>query len=103
MQAALASQLSIRGTAAMLRSGELKARQVMEQTLAAQDALADRLNVFASRSNRDSLLELADVVDGCLARGDVLPPLAGIPVAVKDIYCTVDLPTTASSRLLRNY
>jgi aspartyl-tRNA(Asn)/glutamyl-tRNA(Gln) amidotransferase subunit A len=39
-------------------------------------------------------------VDAARARGDELGPLAGVPVAVKDMFCTYDLPTTAGSRIL---
>src|SRR5690242_14775973 len=38
---------------------------------------------------------------GCAGHGD--GPLAGIPVAVKDIFCTEGVPTTAGSRILEGY
>jgi aspartyl-tRNA(Asn)/glutamyl-tRNA(Gln) amidotransferase subunit A len=94
---------SIRTTAARLRSGDLTARQLMEQSLAIQDRLADRLNVFASRADRQTLLDTAEAADALIRRGDAPSPLAGIPLAIKDIYDTTDLPTTASSRLLRDH
>ncbi|MGI8643789.1 MAG: amidase family protein, partial [Thermomicrobiales bacterium] len=44
----------------------------------------------------------AAVADSRIARGDAAP-LTGIPVALKDVLCTVDAPTTAGSRLLKGY
>lgn len=98
-----AQQASIRIIAARLRSGDLTARQLMEACLAVQDSLSGHLNVFASRAERQTLLDAADAADALIKRGDASSPLAGVPLAIKDIYATADLPTTASSRLLRHH
>ena len=48
----------------------------------------------------------ADRVDALVARGapaDELPPLAGVPVAIKDVLCTRGVPTTCGSRILEGY
>jgi aspartyl-tRNA(Asn)/glutamyl-tRNA(Gln) amidotransferase subunit A len=45
----------------------------------------------------------ADYVDGFVARGDSLPPLAGLPLAVKDVLSTKGVVTTCGSRILENY
>src|SRR4051794_23145866 len=37
------------------------------------------------------------------AEGDGDGPLAGMPIAIKDIFCTEDVPTTAASRILEGY
>jgi aspartyl-tRNA(Asn)/glutamyl-tRNA(Gln) amidotransferase subunit A len=42
-------------------------------------------------------------VDALIHEGEELPPLAGIPVAVKDTIATRDLPTTAASKILSGY
>ncbi|HEU5423849.1 MAG TPA: amidase family protein, partial [Nitrolancea sp.] len=46
--------------------------------------------------------EQARQADRRIGRGESAP-LTGIPVALKDILCTVDAPTTAASRMLTNY
>src|SRR5918997_1199428 len=44
----------------------------------------------------------AAAADACIARGEAAP-LTGIPVALKDVLCTVDAPTTAGSRILEGF
>ena len=48
----------------------------------------------------ENALEQAKQVD---AKGDFSHPLTGIPVAVKDVYCTKGVKTTAASKILENY
>ncbi len=48
-------------------------------------------------------LEQARAVDGKRKRGDRLGPLAGVPVAIKDVLCTAGQPTTCSSKILQNF
>ena len=45
----------------------------------------------------------ADYVDGLVARGETLPPLAGLPLAVKDVLSTKGVVTTCGSRILEGY
>jgi aspartyl-tRNA(Asn)/glutamyl-tRNA(Gln) amidotransferase subunit A len=45
----------------------------------------------------------ADRIDARIAKGDALPPLAGVPVAIKDVLSTTDIPTTCGSKILQNY
>src|SRR5579872_2981467 len=42
-------------------------------------------------------------IDDMAAKGDALPPLAGVPVGIKDVLCTRDVRTTAGSKILGNY
>ena len=45
----------------------------------------------------------ADHVDALIARGESLPPLAGVPVAMKDVLSTAGVRTTCGSKILENY
>jgi aspartyl-tRNA(Asn)/glutamyl-tRNA(Gln) amidotransferase subunit A len=48
-------------------------------------------------------LEQAKKIDSMIARGEALPPLAGVPVAVKDVIVTRGVRTTCASRILEHY
>ena len=45
----------------------------------------------------------ADRVDAAVAKGKPLPPLAGVPVAIKDVISTQGVRTTCGSKILENY
>jgi aspartyl-tRNA(Asn)/glutamyl-tRNA(Gln) amidotransferase subunit A len=53
--------------------------------------------------SRDRALAKAAEVDGLAAKGEKLPPLAGIPVGIKDVMVTKGIRTTAGSKILGNY
>jgi aspartyl-tRNA(Asn)/glutamyl-tRNA(Gln) amidotransferase subunit A len=48
-------------------------------------------------------IETAKAVDARRAAGERLGPLAGVPVAIKDVLCTHDMPSTSGSRLLEGW
>ncbi len=52
---------------------------------------------------RERALEQADHIDQMARRGDPLPPLAGVPIAVKDVMTLRGVRTTAGSRILDNF
>lgn len=51
----------------------------------------------------DGALAQAAGVDARLDAGERLGPLAGVPLAVKDLFCTEGVPTTAASRILQGW
>ncbi len=53
--------------------------------------------------DRAHAVDAAQRWDKLYARGDPLPPLAGLPVAVKDNLCTSGMPTTCASRILAGW
>ena len=52
---------------------------------------------------KERALEQADRIDRMAAEGKPLPPLAGVPVAIKDVMSTRGVRTTAGSKILGNY
>ncbi|MRX37576.1 amidase [Aminobacter sp. MDW-2] len=95
--------ITLSGVRDALHAHQCTAMEVMKACLTQQDALSSRLNVFAERADAETLLDQAGHVDRLLDRGDVLGPLAGIPIAVKDVFLTADMPTTASSAVLKGF
>ncbi|HVZ83154.1 MAG TPA: Asp-tRNA(Asn)/Glu-tRNA(Gln) amidotransferase subunit GatA [Terracidiphilus sp.] len=60
------------------------------------------LNVYLSLT-RERAIEQAARVDAAAAKGDPLGPLAGIPVAIKDVLVMQGAPATAGSKILEGY
>ena len=75
-------------------------KRVMQEIVVAETG-PNRLNAFLSYQY-ETAVSAAQDVDSAVSRGE-LRALAGLPVAVKDNICTLDLPTTCASRLLSNY
>ena len=90
-------------TAAILQaiaSGERSAREVCDQALAHIEAGDGAINAFTATTARRARAE-ADAVDARRARGEALPPLAGLPYAVKNLFDVAGLTTLAGSRINR--
>jgi len=66
--------------------------------IAAQQRLGAFLHVAA-----DAALGQARASDAARARGEAVSPLAGVPIAHKDIFVTADMPSTAGSKVLAGY
>jgi len=83
-----------------LAKREISARELTQAHL---DAItrAGALNCFIT-GTPERALEMADAADARLQRGEA-EPMTGIPVAVKDLFCTADVATTAGSRMLENF
>ncbi len=88
-----------------LRQGAFTARELCEAHLLSVDQHAG-LNAMITVTS-DQALDMADAADRQLADhrdGGAAPgALAGIPVAVKDLFCTVGVPTTAGSHILDGF
>jgi aspartyl-tRNA(Asn)/glutamyl-tRNA(Gln) amidotransferase subunit A len=95
------SELSIVDAAAGLRKRDFSARELTQAHVDAVAALNGRLNAFITLTS-DQALARADEADKALAAGTA-GPLAGIPLAIKDLFCTEGVRTTAASRILGNF
>jgi AtzE family amidohydrolase len=87
-------------TAALVGAGAVTAREVAEAALAGIAAGNPRLNAFTTVT-ADRALEEAAAIDAARARGEPLPPLAGAPYAVKNLFDLAGVVTTAGSRIER--
>ena len=71
----------------------------LDQIAATDDSYHAFLHVAA-----DAALAAAAAVDAAVAAGDDLPsPLAGVPLALKDVSTTTDMPTTCGSKILQGW
>lgn len=61
-----------------------------------------KIHAFLTLTRERALAKAAEI-DAMADRGDELPPLAGVPVAIKDVLMTSEVTTTAGSRILENF
>jgi aspartyl-tRNA(Asn)/glutamyl-tRNA(Gln) amidotransferase subunit A len=95
-----------RQTAAVLaeaiRTGEATAVEVTQAHLARIDSVDDRVHAFL-HVDTEAALDAARNVDAKRSAGEALGPLAGVPLALKDILTMRGVPTTCGSRMLENW
>ncbi len=91
------------GVAALGRA--LSAREVSSVELTEQlltRVAADQLGAFLHVA-ADAALAQARAIDARRAAAEILGPLAGVPIAHKDIFVTTGMPSTAGSKMLEGY
>jgi aspartyl-tRNA(Asn)/glutamyl-tRNA(Gln) amidotransferase subunit A len=88
--------------ARLLSSGEVSAVEVTRAHLDRIAADDDRLGSYLHVED-DAALAAADAVDRARADGAQLGPLAGVPVALKDLVVTEGVPTTSGSKILEGW
>ncbi|HWM29151.1 MAG TPA: Asp-tRNA(Asn)/Glu-tRNA(Gln) amidotransferase subunit GatA [Woeseiaceae bacterium] len=84
-----------------IRDGEFSARELTETLLERIAANNERLNAFITVTADDALAS-ADTADRAQAGGNA-PPLNGLPIVHKDLFCTRNVRTTCGSRILGNF
>jgi aspartyl-tRNA(Asn)/glutamyl-tRNA(Gln) amidotransferase subunit A len=84
-----------------LRAKQFTARELTTAFLGAIERLNPRLNAFLTVT-AERALQQAGAADAALARGEA-KNLTGIPLAIKDLFCTAGVRTTAGSRILEHF
>ncbi|OBA79913.1 aspartyl/glutamyl-tRNA amidotransferase subunit A [Mycobacterium sp. 1164966.3] len=89
--------------AARIAANELSSVEITQACLDQIAATDDRYHAFLYVA-ADEALSAAAAVDKTLAAGEALPSaLAGVPLALKDVFTTVDMPTTCGSKILQGW
>ncbi|MBZ0159754.1 MAG: Asp-tRNA(Asn)/Glu-tRNA(Gln) amidotransferase subunit GatA [bacterium] len=96
------SQLTIHEMQAMLATRRASATELARSVLDRIMRLDGQVMAYTTLTE-DKALEQAGVVDRLLAANTPLPPLAGIPLAIKDVICTKGVRTTCASKILEPY
>jgi aspartyl-tRNA(Asn)/glutamyl-tRNA(Gln) amidotransferase subunit A len=101
------TDLTLLEAAAGLRAGRFSARQLTEAHLERISALDPELHAFLTVTAELARTQ-ADAADRRLAEArragvESLPPLLGLPIALKDVLCLEGVPTTCGSRILEGF
>ncbi len=84
----------------LLAKRAFSAKELAQAHIAAMESQRG-LNAFITET-ADKALAMAEAADQRLAKGEA-GPLEGVPIAVKDLYCTEGVQTTAGSRILEGF
>ena len=95
------NRLTISEAAERLRRRDISATELTRACLDRIAAIDSKLNAFITVTETEALAQ-AEAADRRIRAGDA-PALCGIPLAIKDIYCTTGVRTTCASKILENF
>ncbi|AFR09158.1 Asp-tRNA(Asn)/Glu-tRNA(Gln) amidotransferase subunit GatA [Nocardiopsis alba] len=94
--------LSAAELGAAIKAGEVSSEEATTAYLDRIESVDGDINAFL-HVRRETALAQAREVDARRSSGTELGPLAGVPVAHKDVFTTKDMPTTAASKILEGW
>jgi aspartyl-tRNA(Asn)/glutamyl-tRNA(Gln) amidotransferase subunit A len=97
-----ATNWTVSGIREALTAKKISARELAKEFYGRIDKQNAELNTYLTLSTERAYAQ-ADKIDAAVSRGETLPPLAGVPVAVKDAISTKGVRTTCGSKILENY
>ncbi len=86
----------------MLKNKEVTSTEITKSVIERIDAVEDKVKSYITLTP-ETALDTAKKVDEKIARGKEIAPLEGIPMAIKDNICTMDVKTTCASKMLNNF
>ncbi|WP_066793944.1 Asp-tRNA(Asn)/Glu-tRNA(Gln) amidotransferase subunit GatA [Sphingomonas soli] len=95
------TELGVAGLRDGIRAGKFSAREVADQFIV-KVSKAKALNAFLVETP-DHAIAAARAADEAVAKGETLKPLAGVPIGMKDLFCTKGVETTAASHILEGF
>ena len=95
-------QATIAEVVAAVREAKPSATELAEISFAEIAKQDPAIHAFLTLS-RERALAAAAAIDQQAAQGDPLPPLAGVPIGIKDVLVMKGSPATAGSRILEGY
>ncbi|MCZ4098373.1 Asp-tRNA(Asn)/Glu-tRNA(Gln) amidotransferase subunit GatA [Streptomyces sp. So13.3] len=93
------TRLTAAETADVVATGKASAVEVAQAHLDRIGAVDEKVHAFL-HVDTEGALDAARAVDERRAKGEKLGPLAGVPLALKDIFTTKGIPTTVGSKIL---
>ncbi|HLS93229.1 MAG TPA: Asp-tRNA(Asn)/Glu-tRNA(Gln) amidotransferase subunit GatA [Microbacterium sp.] len=95
------TKLTAAELAASLASGEVSSVEATEAHLERIRAVDGDVHAFLHVN--DAAIDVARGIDERRGAGEQLPELAGVPLAIKDVLVTTDMPSTSGSKILEGY
>ncbi|MGD9645856.1 MAG: amidase [Pirellulales bacterium] len=86
----------------LVRTRQVSPSEVLDAVLAQVDRVNPALNAIVSRADDDARRQAREL-EAALVRGEDAGPLAGVPIAVKDLHLTAGVRTTFGSRLYEHF
>jgi aspartyl-tRNA(Asn)/glutamyl-tRNA(Gln) amidotransferase subunit A len=93
---------TISGVRNALQTKEISARELAAEFFGRIERRNGELNAYLALSSERANAQ-ADRVDAAISRGEPLPALAGVPIAIKDVISTRGVRTTCGSKILEPY
>jgi aspartyl-tRNA(Asn)/glutamyl-tRNA(Gln) amidotransferase subunit A len=93
---------TIDGVREALAAKKVSARELAGEFYKRIEARNPELNAYLTLS-RERAYAQTERVDAMVAAGKPLPPLAGVPIAIKDVISTLGIKTTCGSKILEKY
>ena len=84
-------------------NSEITTKQIVENILANITKYQPQINAYILICQYQEILAQAERIDAKIKQGQKISPLAGMPIALKDIFLTKDLETTCASNILKGF
>jgi aspartyl-tRNA(Asn)/glutamyl-tRNA(Gln) amidotransferase subunit A len=95
-------ELTVASTRTAVAEKQITTKALVDAFYAKIEAEDPAIGAYLTLSKERAYTQAARI-DELADRGDELPPLAGVPIAVKDVFTTKGVRTTAASRILENF
>jgi len=96
------NSLTIEAVRTAIAEKQTTAAALVEQFYAKIKADDADIHAYLTLS-KDCAFAQANYIDGLVGKGAPLPPLAGVPIGIKDVMVTRGVRTTAGSKILENF
>src|SRR5215467_10774533 len=96
------SSLTVEAVRTAIAKKRTTAAALVEQFYAKIKADDDDIHAYLTLSE-DRVFAQAKHIDDLVSKGAPLPPLAGVPIGIKDVMVTQGIRTTAGSKILENF
>ena len=85
-----------------IKTKNASVKEIVNEFFFRIDSKDPEINSFIC-TTKDNAIAQAETIDKLINNQEILPPLAGIPIAIKDNICTKGVVTSCSSKMLKNF